>query len=223
MDGVMSTIKMIIAGLFTAAGLAIAVVLGIVAFRIAGEVHDWRVQQATADSVRAQNEITAFMGRLALLDQNAARTRTVFVQAREQQQRSPIVTGGGKHADSVANAALNACFEKATNALTACEVARTTADSLPALKDSLTAARLKLAGLREPRRWTAKGFVGEAITSEWKKPFVAVSTDFKIPLLPLNGSADADYLIMGAPRTAIDSALAKQKWRVRVGASIPFR
>jgi hypothetical protein len=52
---------------------------------------------------------------------------------------------------------------------------------------------------------------------------IAVSSDFKIPLLPLNATAGADYLIMGAPKTPLDSAIAKQKWRYYVGASIPFR
>jgi hypothetical protein len=217
----MSTIKLIFAGIGTAIGLAFLVFLGVIAFKIKGEVHDWRVQQATSDSVRALNEIVALQGRLALLDQSAARTHTVFVQARDQQAKSPVVTGGGPKADSIANAAVNACFEKATKALTACEVARKTADSLPALKDSLTKARLKLAGLMSPARWTAKGFIGYA----WpmRKPMVGASSDFKIPLLPLNATAGADYLIMGAPQTALDSALAKQKWRYYVGASIPFR
>lgn len=217
----MSTIKLIIAGLFTAAGLAIAVVISLVAFRIAGEVREWRLQQAVADSVRTQNEITALMGRLTLLDQNASRTNTVFLRDRAAAAANPVVTGGGRKADSIANAAVKACFDTASAALSACQVARTTADSLPALKDSLTATRLKLAGLRSPPRWTAKGFVGYA----WpmKKPIVGVSSDFKIPLVPLNMSADADYLIMGKPTTALDSAIAEQKWRVKVGASIPFR
>lgn len=217
----MNPLKLIIAGLGTAAGLAFLIFIGVVAWKIKGEFHDWRVQEATADSVRAQNELMALQGRLALLDQNAVRTRTVFVGARDQQAKNPVVTGGGPKADSIANAAVNACFEKATDALSACEVARKTADSVPALKDSLTKARLKLAGLREPLRWTAKGFVGYA----WpmKKPVLGVSSGFKIPLLPLNATADADYLIMGKPQTALDSAIAEQKWRVRVGASIPFR
>lgn len=217
----MNPIKMVVAGLSTAVGLGILIAIGVFAYQIKGELHDAREKQATADSVRWQGMIDGLNGRLALLDRNAVQTRTVFVQARDQQQSKPVVTGGGEKADSIANAAVNACFEKATNALSACEVARKTADSLPAMKDSLSDARARLASLREPRRWTAKGFVGEAFPM--KKPFIAVSSDFKIPLLPLNMSADADYLIMGEPRTALDSALAKQKWRVRVGASIPFR
>jgi hypothetical protein len=222
MDGeIMSTLKLIIAGIGTAAGVALMVFLGVIAFKIKDEVHDWRVQQAISDSVRAENEINALQGRLALLDQNAARTKTVFVQAREQQHAVPIVTGGGKKADSIANAAVNACFETATKALTACEVARKTADSLPALKDSLIAARLKLQGLRAPPRWTAKGFVGYAWPA--RKPMLGVSSDFKVPLIPLNVTAAGDYLIMGSPSTALDSALSKQKWRAYLGASIPFR
>jgi hypothetical protein len=217
----MKTFGSIIDAVKGAVAIALMIFLGVVAFQVKGEVHDWRVKQAEGDSVRAVNEIVALQGRVALLDQNAARTRTVFVQARDQQTKQPIVTGGGKKADSIANAAVNACFAKATAALTACETARKTADSLPALKDSLTAARIKLAGLREPPRWTAKGFVGYA----WpmKKPALGVSSDFKIPVINLNATADADYLIMGSPTTALDSAIAKQKWRVKVGASIPFR
>jgi hypothetical protein len=216
-----STVKLIIAGIGAAIGIAFLIFLGVIAFKIKGEVHDWRVQQASSDSVRAQNEILALQGRLALLDQNAAQTHTVLIQARDQQAKNPVVTGGGKHADSVANAAVNACYQKATAALSACEIARKTADSLPALKDSLTAARLKLAGLREPPRWTAKGFLGYA----WpmKKPMVGVSSDFKIPLLPLNATAGADYLIMGKPNTPLDSAIVQQKWRAYLGASISFR
>jgi hypothetical protein len=217
----MNPIKMIIAGIGTAAGLVVVGVIIWVAFQIKGEVHEWRVQQATADSVRAQNEIIALQGRLHLLDQNAARTNTVFIRDREAAARNPVVTGGGRKADSIANAAVKACFDTASAALSACQVARTTADSLPALKDSLTAARLKLAGLREPRRWTAKGTV--SYVWPMKKPMVGVSSDFKVPLLPINATAGADYLLMGAPVTPLDSAIAKQKWRYYVGTSIPFR
>lgn len=217
----MSMFKMIIAGIATAAGVAVAIVIGVIAFRIKGEVHDWRMQQAVSDSVRQLNELTAMQGRLALLDQNAAKSRTVFVQARTQQQQKPIVTGGGKTADSIANAAVNACFEKATKALTDCEIARKTADSVPALKDSLTATRLKLQGLRSPPRWNAK--IGAFYAWPMRKPVVAAASDFKVPLLPITAEARADYMIMGAPTTPLDSALAKQKWRAMLGVSIPFR
>lgn len=217
----MSTIKLIIAGIGTAIGVAFLIFLGVIAFKIKGEVHDWRVQQATSDSVRQVNEITALQGRIALLDQNATRTNTVFLRDRATAAANPIVTGGGPKADSIANRAVKACFDTASAALSACQIARKTADSLPALKDSLTATRLKLAGLMSPARWTAKGFLGYA----WpmKKPMIAVSSDFKIPLLPLNATAGADYLIMGQPTTSVDSAIAKQKWRYYVGTSIPFR
>jgi hypothetical protein len=217
----MSTIKMIIAGIFTAGGLALMIILGVLAFKIKDEVHDWRMQSAIADSVRQQNDVIALQGRMALLDQTAAKSHTVFVQARAQQQRAPVVTGGGKKADSIANAAVNACFEKATTALTDCEKARKTADSLPALKDSLTATRLKLQGLRSPPRWNARAGIFYA----WpmKKPVVAAASDFKVPLLPITAEARADYMIMGSPQTALDSALTKQKWRAMLGVSIPFR
>lgn len=217
----MNPIKMVFAGIGTALGLALIIGAGVFAYQIKGELHKSREQQAIADSVRWQGMQDALIGRLALLDQNAARTHTVFVQARDQQARNPVVTGGGKKADSIANSAVNACFEKAANALTACEVARKTADSLPAIKDSLADARRRLAKLQGPSRWTAKGFVGYA----WpmKKPIIGVSSEFKVPLLPLNATAGADYLIMGAPTTALDSAFSKQKWRGYVGASIPFR
>lgn len=212
---------MIITGIGAALGLAILIAIGVFAWQIKGELREARTQQATADSVRWTGLIDGLVGRLSLLDQNATRTRTVFVQARDQQAGKPVVTGGGPKADSIANAAVNACFQKATDALTACEEARKTADSLPAMKDSLADARTRLAGLREPPRWTAKGFAGYA----WpmKKPVVGISSDFKVPLLPFNATADADYLIMGKPQTALDSAITEQKWRVRVGASIPFR
>lgn len=217
----MNPLKMVFAAVGSAVGLAIVIGVGWLAFQIKGEVHAWRVQQATADSVQAQNELIALQGRLALLDQNAVRTNTVFIRDRAAAVANPVVTGGGRKADSIANAAVKACFDTASAALTACQVARTTADSVPALKDSLTDARLKLAGLRQAPRWTAKGFLGYA----WpmRKPMIAASSDFKIPLLPLNATAGADYLIMGAPTTALDSALAKQKWRHYLGASIPFR
>lgn len=217
----MNPLKMVFAGIGTALGLALIIGAGVFAYQIKGELHDSRVQQATADSVRWQGMQDALIGRLALLDQNASRTHTVFIQAKAEQAAHPIVTGGGPKADSIANTAINACFEKAANALTACEVARKTADSLPAMKDSLADARRRLDALRVPSRWTAKGFVGYA----WpmKKPMIGGSSDFKVPLLPLNATAGADYLIMGAPTTSIDSAIAKQKWRAYVGASIPFR
>lgn len=212
---------MIIAGIGTALGLVLVVVIVIFAFKMKGEFHDWRMQQAVADSARQQGVLDAVLGRLALLDQNAARTRTVFVQARDQQSKVPIVTGGGKKADSIANAAVNACFEKATKALTACEVARKTADSVPALKDSLTATRLKLQGLRAPPRWNAK--VGAFYAWPIKKPVARIESEFKVPLLPLNATAGVDYTLVGSPTTLLDSAIKKHPWRGYIGASIPFR
>lgn len=217
----MSTIKIIIAAVGSAIGLVILIAVGVFAYQIKGELHDSRVQAATADSVRWQGMIDGLVGRLSLLDRNAAQTRTVFVQARAAQVAKPVVTGGGKVADSIANAAVNACFETATSALTACEKARKTADSLPAMKDSLTAARVKLAGLRVPPRWTAKGGVFYA----WpmKAPMLKVETEFKLPIINTSATAGADYLLMKSPSTPTDSAYSKQKWRYYLGASIPFR
>lgn len=218
----MSTIKLIFVRLGTATGVAILIAIGVFAYQIKGELHDSRVQQATADSVRWTGLIDGLVGRLSLLDQNAAATRTVFVQARAAQGTKPVVTGGGPKADSIANAAVNACFEKATAALSACEVARKTADSLPAMKDSLTAARIKLQGLRSPPRWTANG--GVFYTWPMQKPMVRAETEFKVPLLPIKATAGADYLIsIGAPATSLDSAIKKHPWRAYLGASIPFR
>lgn len=217
----MNPIKMVIAGLSTAVGLGILIAIGVFAYQIKGELHDAREKQATADSVRWQGMIDGLSGRLALLDQNAARTNTVFLRNRATAATNPVVTGGGPKADSIANAAVKACFDTASAALSACQVARTTADSLPAMKDSLSDARARLAGLREPRRWTAKGTV--SYVWPMKKPMIGVSSDFKVPLLPLNATAGADYLLMGKPNTAADSIYAEQKWRYYVGASIPFR
>lgn len=217
----MSTLKLIVTAIGSALGLAAIIVIGLFLWQIKGELRTKRTEQAIADSVRMQGQIDELNGRLVLRDAEANRTHTVFYQAKAQQAAKPIVTGGGPKADSIANTAINACFEKATNALTACEVARKTADSLPALKDSLSRIEKTLAGLRGPSRWTAKGSVFYA----WpmKKPMVGVWSDFKVPLLPLTATAGADYLIMGAPSTPIDSALSKQKWRAYIGASVPFR
>lgn len=217
----MSTIKMIFAGIGSAVGIAIVVLLAIFGFKITGELHNARVQQATADSVRWTGMIDGLVGRLSLLDRNASATRTVFVQARDAQTKKPVVTGGGKVADSIANAAVNACYEKATAALTACEKARKTADSLPAMKDSLTAARVKLAGLKTPPRWTASAGVFYA----WpmNAPMIRAETQFKLPIINTSATAGADYLLVRSPSTPTDSAYAKQKWRYYLGASIPFR
>lgn len=206
-----SYFKMILAGLGTSVGLAVMIFIGIFAYQIKGELHDSRVAAATADSVKWTGLIDGLQGRLSLLDQNAATTKTTFVKARIA-SAVPIITGGGVKADSIANTAIQACFAKATAALTACEVARKTADSLPAMKDSLTAARVKLASLSNPGRWTAKGFLGFAYPI--RQPMLGISTDFRLPLVSLNLTAGADYVI--------GKNLSNDAWRAYVGASIPL-
>jgi hypothetical protein len=216
----MSTIKLIIAGIGSALGLAFLIFVGVMAYQIKNSISDARTKKDIADSVRIQGQLDDLTARVHARDLEAARTNTVFIRDRAAAAANPVVTGGGPKADSIANAAVHACYESATNALTACQKARVTADSVPMLKDSINAISKRLAD-REHPRWTAKGFIGEAFPM--RKPMIAVSSDFKVPLLPLNATAGADYLIMGAPNTPLDSALAKQKWRAYLGASIPFR
>lgn len=216
----MNPIKWVIAGVGTAIGLAIVIALGVFAWQIKGELHDARVQQATADSARWQGITDALRASLLVRDRAAAETRTVFVQARAAQASKPVVTGGGKVADSIANAAVNACYEKATAALTACEKARATADSLGPAKDSLADARRRLASLSTPGRWTARGSVLYA----WpmKSPMIRAESEIKI-MRSISITGGADYLLMKSPSTPTDSIYAKQKWRYYIGASIPFR
>lgn len=217
----MSTIKLIFAGIGSALGIAVVVLLAIFGFKITGELHNARIQQATADSVKWLGLSDALVGRLSLLDRNAAQSRTVFVQARDAQNKNPVVTGGGKKADSIANAAVNACYEKGIKAVTDCEKARKTADSLPAMRDSLAAARVKLAGLKTPPRWTASAGVFYA----WpmNAPMIRAETQFKLPIINTSATAGADYLLIKSPTTPLDSIYSKQKWRYYLGASIPFR
>lgn len=217
----MPTVKVILAALGSALGLAAMIAIAVFAFKIKGELHTARTERAIADSVRMQGEIDALTTRVAAKDSIATRTSVLFSNARATASRVPIVTGGGKHADSVANAAVQACFQIGQNALTACQIARKTADSVPALRDSLNKIEQRLAGLRSPPRWTAAGLVG--YTTPMNTPSFGIESDLRGPFsITLNARADA--IPFYKPATRADSlAYGTGKWRASANVKIPFR
>jgi hypothetical protein len=198
-------------------GIVIAVVIIIFLFRIKNELADAKTAKDTADVIRLKGEVTTLQASLALRDSAALLASKTFVTARTNATTHPVVTGGGPKADAIANAAVNACFATATDALTKCQLARLTADSLPVLKDSVSALEKRLAAGLHPR-WTARGY---ALYS-WpeRKPLLRVDTDFRL-FNSLSATAGAEALIAGPAKTRADSA--RQNWRVYAGASIPFR
>jgi hypothetical protein len=198
-------------------GIVIAVVIIVFLFRIKNELADAQKAKDTAQVIQLKGELADVKASLALRDSVALKTNTIFLTARSNAQKNPLVTGGGPHADSVANAAVNACFEKATNALTACQQARKTADSVPILADSITTLEKKLAAGLHPR-WTARG--SAFYTLPERKPLLRVDTDLRL-LNSLSATAGGEVLVTGPPKTHADSA--RQNWRVYIGGSIPFR
>lgn len=217
---------MIVAGVSSAVGLAIAIVVLIFAYRIKNDLHDQAEKRAIADSVRWEGRIAGLEQSIRARDSVALVTSRAFESQRDRYYLQPIVTGGGKKADSIANAAVKACYEKATDALTACQKARLTADSLPAMKDSLTNARIRIAKLAASPRWTASGFVGYV----WplNTPAIGAESDLRltIPIVRSQFSinARADAIPFFRPATHADSlAYGTGKWRATASVKIPFR
>lgn len=210
------TLKMIGAAIGTGVGLVVAVVVLVFLWRIKGELNDARDRKDNADVVRLTGEIAELKTSLAQKDSIAAQTAATFLTARSTFQSRPIVTGGGAKADAIANNAVQACFETASKALSACQVARVTADSVPILKDSLSTIEKRL--LSRSRRWTAHG--GAFYSWPERAPLLRVETQFRI-MNSLSAVAGAEAVVKGATRA--DSSTWRDNARVYTGVTIPFR
>lgn len=208
----MSSIKAIFVAVGSAVGIALLIVVAVLAWRIKNDLAEKRTQRDIADSVRIAGVIDDLRASLAARDSAAAQTNATFLTAKRQAYAVPVVTGGGAKADTIANRAVRACYETASAAITACQKARLTADSLPAMKDSLSAIRLRLVSRASPR-WTAKG--GVFYTWPDHAPMLRAESDIRV-IKSFSLTAGAEAMIQKSDST-------KQNWRAYAGVSIPFR
>lgn len=220
----MSTVKMIIGGISAAVGFALLIAIAIFVWRLKGDIEAGRNAKDSADVQRLQGRIVQLEASVAQKDSIAALTAATFLTARSNFQARPIVTGGGAKADAIANNAVQACFETASKALSACQVARVTADSVPVLKDTISILKQRIAA-RQNKRWTARGGIFYAWPE--RAPLLRAETDFRI-LNSISATAGGEATIIGQAR--IDSTTERamrlspvKTWRVYTGVSIPFR
>lgn len=204
----MSTLKMIGTGIGAVVGLAITIFIVVFLFRIKGQLDAAQTAKDTADVVRLTGELTDAKASLALRDSIALQASKTFILARDTRQ--PVVTGGGAAADAIANAAVTACYAIATNALTKCQQARLTADSVPILQDSISTLEKRL--LR-PKRWTAYGGLYYAYPD--RSALARVEMQFRVFNL-FSANAGVEHAFT---KTLPDSL----KTRYYIGGNIPFR